>query len=70
MVAPAGMPEGVIARLNGVINDGLRSGAMKTSLAKYRVEPRPGSPQEFGAFIASEAEKWAGVISSAGIKLE
>jgi hypothetical protein len=48
------MPEGVIARLNCVINDGLRSGAMKTSLAKYRVEPRPGSPQEFGAFIASE----------------
>ncbi len=70
VVAPAGTPAPVVARINSVINDGLRSDAMKASLAKFRVEARPGSPADFGAFIAAEAKKWAGVISSAGIKVE
>ena len=70
VVAPAGTPAAVVARINGVINDGLRSDAMKASLAKFRVEPRPGTPADFGAFIGSESKKWAGVISSAGIKVE
>ena len=66
VVAPAGTPAPVVARINSVINDGLRSDAMKASLAKFRVEARPGSPADFGAFIAAEAKKWAGVISSRG----
>ncbi len=70
VVAPAGTPAAVVERLNRVINDGLRSDEMKKSLARFRVEPRPGTPQDFAAFIASESKKWAGVISSAGIKVE
>jgi tripartite-type tricarboxylate transporter receptor subunit TctC len=70
VVAPAGTPEPVIARLNRVINDGLNSAEMKASLARFRVEPMAGTPQDFAAFIASEAKKWAGVISAAGIKVE
>ena len=70
VVAPAGTPAAVVARVNGVINDGLRSDAMKASLAKFRVEPRPGTPADFAAFIASESKKWAGVIAAAGIKVE
>jgi tripartite-type tricarboxylate transporter receptor subunit TctC len=70
VVAPAGTPAAVIARLNAVINDGLRSSAMKARLAKYQVEPRLDSPQDFGAFIASEAKKWADVIVATGIKVE
>ena len=70
VVAPAGTPQAVVERLNKVINDGLASAEMKKSLARFRVEPRPGSPKDFAAFIASESKKWAGVISSAGIKVE
>jgi tripartite-type tricarboxylate transporter receptor subunit TctC len=70
VVAPAGTPEAIVRQLNGVINAALKSDAMKTSLAKFRVEPRPGAPGDFGAFIASEAKKWAGVIAAAGIKVE
>jgi tripartite-type tricarboxylate transporter receptor subunit TctC len=70
VVAPAGTPAAVVERLNRVINDGLRSDEMKKSLARFRVEPRPGTPQNFAAFIASESKKWADVISSAGIKVE
>jgi tripartite-type tricarboxylate transporter receptor subunit TctC len=68
VVAPDGTPAAIVTRLNGVINDGLNSASMKKDLARFRVEPKVGSPQDFGAFIASEAKKWAGVIQSAGIK--
>jgi tripartite-type tricarboxylate transporter receptor subunit TctC len=70
VVAPAGTPAPVIERLNRVINDGLNSAEMKKSLARFRVEPRPGSPNDFAKFIASESKKWAGVISAAGIKVD
>jgi tripartite-type tricarboxylate transporter receptor subunit TctC len=70
VVAPAGTPEPVIERLNRAINAGLTSAEMKKSLARFRVEPRPGTPQNFAAFIASESKKWAGVITAAGIKVE
>jgi tripartite-type tricarboxylate transporter receptor subunit TctC len=70
VVAPAGTPAAIVTRLNGVINDGLNSASMKKDLARFHVEPKVGSPQDFGAFIASEAKKWAGVIQSAGIKVQ
>jgi tripartite-type tricarboxylate transporter receptor subunit TctC len=70
VVAPAGTPAAVVDKINKAINDGLNSPAMQASLARFRVEPKPGSPQAFGAFIASESKKWAGVIQSAGIKIE
>jgi tripartite-type tricarboxylate transporter receptor subunit TctC len=70
VVAPAGTPAAVVGRLNKAINDGLNSAEMKKSLARFRVAPQPGTPKDFGAFIASESKKWAGVISSAGIKVQ
>jgi tripartite-type tricarboxylate transporter receptor subunit TctC len=70
VVAPAGTPSPVIERLNRVLNDGLKSDEMKKSLARFRVEPRPGTPQDFAKFIASESKKWADVITAANIKVE
>jgi tripartite-type tricarboxylate transporter receptor subunit TctC len=70
VVAPAGTPAPVVARLNRVINEGLSSNEMKRSLARFRVEPKPGTPQDFATFIASESKKWAGVIAAAGIKVQ
>jgi tripartite-type tricarboxylate transporter receptor subunit TctC len=70
VVAPANTPPPVIERLNRAINDGLNSAEMKKSLARFRVEPRPGPPQNFAKFIASESKKWADVITAANIKLE
>jgi tripartite-type tricarboxylate transporter receptor subunit TctC len=70
VVAPAGTPEPVVARVNAAINEGLRSAEMKQRLAQFQVEPQPGSPQDFAAFIAAEAKKWADVIQAAGIKVE
>ena len=70
MVAPAGMPETVVSKLNAVINDGLRSPQMQASLAKIGLEPAIGTPREFAAVIASETQRWAAVVKEAGIKVD
>lgn len=43
---------------------------MKGRLAGLGIEPRPMTPAEFGKFCADEADKWAKVIGSAGIKAD
>jgi len=70
IVAPAGTPQPIVARLNSAINDGLASIALKDGLAKFNVEGNVASPQEFAAMLAQEAEKWAGIVKAAGIKVE
>jgi tripartite-type tricarboxylate transporter receptor subunit TctC len=70
VLAPAGTPPEVIGRLNGVINDGLKSAEARQSLAKFNVEPNIASPEGFGAFLAAEARKWAEIIRLTNIKIE
>jgi tripartite-type tricarboxylate transporter receptor subunit TctC len=70
MLAPAGTPTSVIATLNAVINEGLRSPEMQANLRRLGAEPQIGSPEEFAAFMMAESRKWAGVAQAAGIKLE
>jgi tripartite-type tricarboxylate transporter receptor subunit TctC len=68
VVAPTGTPAAIVGKLNQVINDALKTPEMTASLAKFRVEGKPGTPESFGSFIASESKKWSGVIQAAGIK--
>jgi tripartite-type tricarboxylate transporter receptor subunit TctC len=70
LVAPAGTPETIVARLNIAINDGLLSPNIRTALARLGSEPLAGSSQDFADFIASEAKKWADTVRSAGLKME
>ncbi|HEY7664639.1 MAG TPA: tripartite tricarboxylate transporter substrate binding protein [Xanthobacteraceae bacterium] len=70
IVAPAGTPERIVARLNGAINDGLRSPEVKAALGSLGSQPLTGSPQAFAAFIASEATKWADSVRAAGLRME
>ncbi len=52
------------------INDILRSPEAQTGLARLNAEARIGSPQDFAAFIAAEAKKWADVAKAANIKVD
>lgn len=69
VLAPAGTPAEVIGKLNGAINDGLKSAEMADSLAKFNVEPKITSPSEFARFMADEARKWAEIVKATGIKV-
>jgi tripartite-type tricarboxylate transporter receptor subunit TctC len=66
--APNGTPTEVVDRLNKEVNEALADPAVKTRMAEIGSEISPGSPADFGKFIADETEKWAKVIKFAGIK--
>ena len=70
IVAPAGTPAAVIARLNGVINEALRSPETRAALERLGIEPKITTPQEFAALIAVEAPRWAKAVRQTGIKVE
>jgi tripartite-type tricarboxylate transporter receptor subunit TctC len=67
---PKGTPTSIILRLNREINDGLANQAIRARLINIGTIPMMFTPDEFGAFIAAETEKWGKVVRSAGIKPE
>ncbi|MEW6453213.1 MAG: tripartite tricarboxylate transporter substrate binding protein [Pseudomonadota bacterium] len=70
IVAPAGTPEAAINAVNNAVVNGLKSDVVRETLSRVGAEAAPGTPAEFGAFIASETQKWASVARTAGIQPE
>ncbi len=70
LVAPAGLPPAVLAKLATEVAKGTRSADMQETLLKQGADPVGNSPREFAAFIQSEMNKYAAVIREAGIKAE
>jgi tripartite-type tricarboxylate transporter receptor subunit TctC len=70
MVAPAGVPPAIIAKLNAAINESLKAPAVQATLAQLSVDVKPGTPEAFGAFLATEREKWLMVAKAAKIQLD
>ena len=54
LLAPAGTPPDVVARLNAAIVKAMRSPAMKEQLAKIGQDPAWSTPDEFAAFLREE----------------
>jgi tripartite-type tricarboxylate transporter receptor subunit TctC len=70
ILAPARTPIEVINRLNGAINESLKSLELQASFAKLGLEPKILTLQEFSAFIVSQSEKWPPIIKAAGLQPE
>jgi tripartite-type tricarboxylate transporter receptor subunit TctC len=70
VVAPRGVPTGIIERLNKEINAGLSDAKIKSRIAEMSATTPPLSPAQFGKLIADDTEKWAKVIRAANIKPE
>ncbi len=69
IVAPAGTPAEIIAKLNGVINEGLADPHLKAGIIKLGGSPKLTSPAEFASFIATMKEEWAKVIKASGVTI-
>ena len=67
LLAPAGTPPDVVARLNDAVVKAMRSPAMKELLAKIGTEPAWDTPEEFAAFLREETAKWSQVIRASHI---
>jgi tripartite-type tricarboxylate transporter receptor subunit TctC len=68
LLAPAGTPPEVIAKLNDAIVKAMRSPEMKERLAKIGQDVAWSTPAEFAAFLRDETAKWSKVIRASGIK--
>jgi tripartite-type tricarboxylate transporter receptor subunit TctC len=68
--APKNTPAEIIRRLNQEINAALADPVIKARFADLGATVFPGSPAEFGKFIADETERWGKVVKFAGIKAD
>src|SRR5580692_7045215 len=66
--APKGTPADIIDKLNRDINAGLADATFKAKLAALGGQPFPGTPADFGKFVAAETKKWGKVVRKAGVK--
>lgn len=70
VVAPAGVPKDIITKLNTAIVSGLRTPEVKQRFDQLGYEAIGDTPEQFGATIKSDIDKFRRVIKSAGIKAE
>ena len=68
IAAPKKTPAEIVDKLNKEINDGLADLGIRTRLADLGGTALPGSPAEFGKFIADETEKWGKMARAANIR--
>ena len=71
VVAPAGTPKEIVTRLHAAINKVLAMPDVRDRLIKAGIQPAGSqSPEEFAAFVRSQAETRSQVIKAVGIKIE
>jgi tripartite-type tricarboxylate transporter receptor subunit TctC len=70
LVVPAKTPRAIIDQLNAEVTKVLAMPDVKTTLFNQGLDPAPGTPEQFGAYIRSERAKWAKVIKESGAKPE
>jgi tripartite-type tricarboxylate transporter receptor subunit TctC len=66
VVAPAGTPPAIVAKLNRAINEGLQSAEVKDNLARFSAIAKTGAPQDFAAFMRNELRVWAQLVQLSG----
>ncbi|MCS6766131.1 MAG: tripartite tricarboxylate transporter substrate binding protein [Candidatus Protistobacter heckmanni] len=70
MLVPAGTPPAVVRRLSQEVNKALASPEVKARLAVQGAEPLGSTPEQYGAYIRGELERWAKVVKQIGAKLD
>jgi tripartite-type tricarboxylate transporter receptor subunit TctC len=70
LLAPAGTPQAIVSLLQRESARALQSTEMRARLALEGAEPIGSTPQEFGALIRQEMERWTAVARAAHIKPE
>ena len=66
LLAPLATPREIINRLNSEIVKMLRLPEIEQLLQSSGVDPTPTTPEEFGAYVKSEFDKWQKVVKESG----
>jgi tripartite-type tricarboxylate transporter receptor subunit TctC len=70
VLAPAGVPKDIVARLNTLIGQSVHTAEMKDALNKQGFEPKTGTPEQFGALIQSAIAQDVQLIKASGVKAD
>ncbi len=68
--APSGTPRAIVDQLNQGLNAVIAAPDIAKRLADLNATTRANTPEEFGAFVAAETDKWAKVVRTGNIKAE
>ena len=68
LLAPAGTPREIVAKLAGAVNEALRTSEVENALRAQGFDTIGGSPEDFGRHIAGEMKKWSDVAVAAGLR--
>jgi tripartite-type tricarboxylate transporter receptor subunit TctC len=70
LFAPKGTPKEVVTKLNDEVKKALATPDLQKRFGDLGGEIKPMSPDELGAYVKAENDKWSKVVKSANIKLE
>jgi len=70
VLAPAGTPAPIVARLSAEISKALAGADVKERMAVQGIEPKSSTPEELGAVLKSDVAKWGRIIRDSGIKAQ
>jgi tripartite-type tricarboxylate transporter receptor subunit TctC len=70
ILAPAGTPKDVVAKLNSSINAALKMEDVRSRLMGAGIEIQGGTPEAFAEVIRIEVDKWGRIVKEAGIQPE
>ena len=70
IVAPAGTPAAIVARLNSVIDKSLAKPDVRERLVGLGMVPVGGPPSVFKTFLEQDSARWTALIKAANIKGE
>lgn len=70
VVAPAGTPPEIVARLNSEMGRILALPDVRETLGGQGIEPVLGTPAEFGKLIDTEIVKWSEIVMRTGSRLD
>jgi tripartite-type tricarboxylate transporter receptor subunit TctC len=70
ILAPAGTPNSIVARLNAEALKALQMREVQEQLVRQGMDPTGSTPAEFDAYLRSEIAKWTRVVKEARIKAD
>jgi len=70
LVAPPGVSKDIVARINTVTVNALKSADVKQRFGELGYEPIGDTPEQFGATIRNDIDKYVRIVRQAGIKAE
>jgi tripartite-type tricarboxylate transporter receptor subunit TctC len=70
IIAPTGLPQPLIDKLNAAVNEAIRSPIFTERFALIGDEPAGGTPQDFADTIRRDSARWAEVVRRSGAKID